>query len=201
MRGNALGTLVFLCMVMLGFSCQTAEDSTGQLQTTQATAAKPSDTGLSVEPAIAQQPQTAQTAPPQPSGMTQNTELTNKAWDAFNKGDYDSAIGLADKCINEFLGRAMREQEDLEAKKSPLPPTGPVPDQEKQAIFARGLLNDVATCMYIKGRSLEAKGRKEEAAKVYKATAKFTYARCWDPKGGAFWSPAEGALDRLRTLG
>jgi hypothetical protein len=125
--------------------------------------------------------------------------LTTQAWEAYNRRDYKAAIESTDKCINEFLGRATREQEELDAKKMPLSPIGAVSNQEKQAIFARGLLNDVATCLYIKGRSLEATDLKEEAAKVYKATSKFTYARCWDPQGW-FWSPSEGALDRLRML-
>ncbi len=128
-----------------------------------------------------------------------NTVLTNQAWEAYNRSDYKSAIELADKCINEFLGNAMREQEKLVAKKVPLPPVGEVSNRDRQIILERGLLNDVATCLYIKGRSLEAEGQKEEAVKVYKDTTKYTYARCWDPKGW-FWSLSEGALDRLRML-
>jgi tetratricopeptide (TPR) repeat protein len=123
----------------------------------------------------------------------------DQAWAAYNKRDHAGAIEWADRCINESLGRATREQEQLETTKAPLPPLGPASRQEKKVIFARVALNDAATCLYIKGRSLEATGRKEEAMEAYRDASKLTYARCWDPKGW-FWSPSEGSLDRLRML-
>lgn len=128
-----------------------------------------------------------------------NVQLTNQAWEAFNKGDYEHATTYAEKCVNEFLGGAERRQLQLEKDRAPLPPTGAVTEQEKETIFANGLLNDVATCLYIKGRSAEALGHKDEAIKAYQAAAKYTYARCWDPKGW-FWSPSEASLDRLSVL-
>jgi tetratricopeptide (TPR) repeat protein len=128
-----------------------------------------------------------------------NVELTTKAWKAYNNADYNKAISYAEKCINEFRGAAKREQEQLEMKKVPLPPTGKVSDQERKLIWAKGLLNDVGTCFYIKGRSLEELGQKEEAKKAYQNAAEYTYARCWDPKGW-FWDPSEAASDRLRSL-
>lgn len=128
-----------------------------------------------------------------------NVQLTTQAWDAFNRGDYERAIGYADQCINEFRGAADREQEQLEKKQTPKPPNGKVSDKEKQIIWGRGLLNDVGTCFYIKGRSLENLGRKNDARNAYQSAAKYTYARCWDPNGW-FWDPSEAASDRLRYL-
>jgi len=128
-----------------------------------------------------------------------NVDLTQAAWQAFNKEDFTEAIAKAEKCITEFRGAAEREQAKLKDAKEPEPPTGAVSEAEKKKIMARGLLNDVATCFYIKGRSLESLGKKEEARQTYQETAKYTYGRCWDPKGG-FWSPAETAQDRLATL-
>lgn len=133
------------------------------------------------------------------SALPLNARLTNQDWEAFNSGDYERAISRADKCINEFLCGAERKQDQLTKENAPLPPTGQVSDGEKTAIFAMGLLNDVATCLYIKGRSLESQGKKQEAINAYKAASKFTYASCWDPQGW-FWSPAEAALDRLSAL-
>lgn len=182
MRRMALKTVLLFCVLMLGLSCAVSDERTKQPQTDRPFPAQ--DTGpASVQTTI----------------EGSNTVFTREAWEAYNRRDYKAAIESADKCINEFLGRATREQEELEAKKVPLPPVGAVSNQQKQATFKRGLLNDVATCLYIKGRSLEAEGRKTEAVKVYKETAKYTYARCWDPQGW-FWSLSEGALDRLRML-
>lgn len=128
-----------------------------------------------------------------------NVQLTNQAWEAFNNDDHERTLSYAQRCIDEFLGGAERKQLQLETEKAALPPTGTVSEQEKEAISALGLLNDVATCLFIKGRCEEALGHKEEATKAYQAASKYTYARCWDPKGW-FWSPSEAALDRLSVL-
>ncbi len=181
MKRTAPKTILLLCVLMLGLSCDVPSERLERPQTDDALPTQGVNT-VSAAPI---------------AGF--NEVLTTQAWEAYNRRDYKTAIESADKCINEFLGRAMRVQEELEAKKVPLPSIGAVSNQEKQVIFARGLLNDVATCLYIKGRSLEAEGQREEAVKVYKATTKYTYARCWDTQGW-FWSPSEGALDRLRML-
>lgn len=128
-----------------------------------------------------------------------NAELTNSAWEAFNKGNFEQAISAARKCINKFKGGADREQNELESSKSSLPPKGSVSEEIKKVIWARGLLNDVATCYFIKGRSAENLGRIDEARQSYQEASKYTYARCWDPKGW-FWAPSEAAQDRLSTL-
>jgi len=128
-----------------------------------------------------------------------NARLTTKAWDALNKGDHERAITFADSCISGFGGSADRQQAQLEKDSVPPPPKGVVSETQKKAIFARGLLNDVATCYFIKGRSAENLKRMEEARQAYMVAMKYTYARCWDPKGW-FWSPSEGASDRLNQL-
>ena len=128
-----------------------------------------------------------------------NVQLTNQAWEAFENDDHERAIGYAQRCINEFFGGAERKQLQLEKENAALPPTGSVSEQERNAISELGLLNDVATCLFIKGRCEEALEHKEEAIKAYQAASKYTYARCWDPKGW-FWSPSEAALDRLSVL-
>lgn len=145
--------------------------------------------------ACAQQ-DTTKTNVPAAKGL--NEKATADAWDAFNSGKYLMAITNADKCIEEFRGAALVKQEKLEKEKLDLP-TGAVSDEVKKKINENGLLNDVATCYFIKGYSLEKLSRKEDAIKSYQATMKFTYARVWDPQGW-FWSPAEAAEGRLAGL-
>ncbi len=128
-----------------------------------------------------------------------NSRLTTEAWEAFNKSDFDTAIARAESCINEFKGAADKEQERLDKNHFPAPPTGTVSESDKKVIGARGLLNDVATCFFIKGRSAENLERRGDAKAAYQEASKYTYARCWDPKGW-FWSPSEAALDRLRSF-
>jgi len=132
--------------------------------------------------------------------MPLDVRLTKQAWDAYNKNEYESAIRYAEECISEFKGQADREQHKLEQENAPLPPTGRVPDQEKEAIWRRGPLNVAGTCFYIKGRSLEALGQKQESIPALREASRYTYARCWDPKTKIFWNPAEAAGDRLQLL-
>lgn len=134
-----------------------------------------------------------------PETQPKNVVLTTAAWNAFNAKDYSSAIAKAQECIDEFRGSASREQAELEKQKFPLPPKGKVTEAEKKTIFNRGLLNDVATCYFILGRSAEYLGRKDLAQEAYGHAIRYTYARTWDPSGW-FWSPAEAAEDRLTSL-
>ena len=70
---------------------------------------------------------------------------------------------------------------------------------EKKAILFRGVLNDVATCYYIKGQAAEGRGFIKEAIEAYTGAQQFPDARTYDPKGW-FWSPAEAATDRIAQL-
>lgn len=127
-----------------------------------------------------------------------NEVTTAAAWDAFNKDKFDEAIKAADKCIDEFLPTAKRMEEDLEKKKENIP-NGAVSDTEKKKVFANGLLNDVATCLFIKGRSFEKLNKKEDAKSAYRVAKTLRHARAWDTSGW-FWAPADAASDRLAVL-
>lgn len=129
-----------------------------------------------------------------------NAKLTNAAWSAFNKKDYRTAIENAAMCISEFQGAANREQAELKGQGTPDPPVGRASPEEQTVIFARGLLNDVATCFYIKGRSAEYLGLLEDAKRAYHQASTYTYARTWDLNSGVFWSPAQASTDRLSML-
>ena len=126
-----------------------------------------------------------------------NEQLTSDAWDALNKLDYATAIQKTEECIDSFELQAIRDQEAL--KDSPMPPVGAVGDEDKAVIQARGVLNDVATCYFIKGQALEKLDRISEAKEAYQGAQQFPYGRTWDPLGW-FWSPADAAADRLAKL-
>jgi len=129
-----------------------------------------------------------------------NVRLTNAAWRAFGAKDFNGAIKNAEECIDEFQPAALREQEQLEKDETPAFPVGKVDKETEKTLLRRGLLNDVATCWFIKGRSLEKLGRTQEALNAFRQAEKYTYARTWDDQGKVFWSPAEGAKDRIRFL-
>jgi hypothetical protein len=128
-----------------------------------------------------------------------NVRLTSEAWDAFNAKNWKRAISKADECIKEFQGHADEMQAELEKAKAPQPPDGAVSEQEKKQIFKLGLINDVATCLWIKARASQELDQKEEAKQAYQAAAKYTYGRSWDPNGW-FWNPSQDAFIRLKRL-
>ena len=127
-----------------------------------------------------------------------NEKATAAAWEAFNSNKFEAAITNAVLCIEEFRGAATRIQTKLEKEKAVVP-NGAVAKEEEKKIHENGLLNDVATCYFIKGRAAEKLKRNEDAKKAYQEAKKYTYARSWDPSGW-FWSPAEAAADRLDSL-
>ena len=133
------------------------------------------------------------------AGTSRNIELTNTAWDAFKHHRYEDAIAAADRCVRRFKDEADRGQAELVQKKATPQPTGKVNERQEEAIFGQGVLNDVATCYWIKGRSAQLLHRNDEAREAYNATINYSYARTWD-KRGWFWSPAEDASDRLQDL-
>lgn len=134
-----------------------------------------------------------------PSKEPKNVQLASAAWKAFDDKKYEQAILAADKCVEEFQAQADRDESRLEQQKAPLPPVGKVSKEEKEAIFSQGVVNDVATCLWIKAQSARTLGRNDQATQAYEAACKYRYARAWDP-GGWFWSPSQDACDRLQRL-
>jgi hypothetical protein len=128
-----------------------------------------------------------------------NERLTSEAWEAFRESKWSAAIAKADDCINRFGNTADRQEKQLEDGKSSPPPTGEVPDDEREVILRRGPLNDVATCFFIKGEAAERLKDLNQASQAYKQCTRYAYARAWDPKGW-FWSPAEEATGRAARL-
>ena len=130
-------------------------------------------------------------------------ECLQQAWKAFNGGDNVGAIAAADNCIDDFGPKAEKEQAALAADSKPLPPTGAVENPaERNVIFERWAVNDVATAYFVKGRAAERlyragqKKYKAIAEQAYQGAVRLSYGRAWDPKGW-FWSPKEASEDRL----
>jgi tetratricopeptide (TPR) repeat protein len=134
------------------------------------------------------------------SALPLNTQLTVAAWDRYNEENYKQAIDSAQKCIDEFEDQAVRENSALTSIGERTPPVGSVSDSEYKKIILRGVINDVATCYFIKAESLNKLKQYSEAKEAYKKVLQFPYARVWDQAGKSFWSPADKASDRLAKL-
>ena len=132
--------------------------------------------------------------------VTINEAETTQAWEALNRKDYRGAIEHAEGVIGKFDSEATQQQAELTKDGVPRPPVGkPRDEKSKQAVFARGVLNDVASCYFIKGEALEKAGRTTEAKRSYEAGCKLTYARTWDP-GGWFWDPSAESCQRASKI-
>ncbi len=120
--------------------------------------------------------------------------MTTKAWDAFNVGNYMTAIKYTDKVVEMYEERAREMQESM---KTGVATRGKQPSAEVHSNWA---LNDVGTSYFIKGEALLKLGRNEEALAAYKTVKdQYYYAQTWDPKGW-FWSPAEAATPKVIKL-
>ena len=130
--------------------------------------------------------------------LPRNVALTTKAWEEYDRKSHADAVKAAERCITAFEASANKVQEKLEKEKVKTP-VGEVSPEEKTAIEANGLLNDVGACYVIKGLSLAKLKKTAEARAAFQAAEKLTHARVWDAKGW-FWSPAEKATEELLKL-
>ena len=128
----------------------------------------------------------------------------DSVWKAYNSHRYELAIQYCNSCIENSSASALKKQHKLDSLKI-VPENGAVDNDKKKEIFNNGLLNDVATIYFLKGRSAEFLYKqdknnnikyKEIANEAYKETCKYSKGRCWDVRGW-FWSPCEASSDRL----
>ena len=138
------------------------------------------------------------TTPSAPAAQPGHLELTMKAWQAHDKSEHAEALKAAEKCIAAFEASATKLQGKLEKEKATTP-VGEVSAEEKKAIESNGVLNDVAACQIVRGLSLVALKKNDDARSAFKAAEKLSHARVWDPQGW-FWSPAEKAKEELENL-
>ncbi len=116
--------------------------------------------------------------------------IVKKAWEAFNRGDDETAIEYARGCLRFFGDEAARMQAGLDD----------YPSGSNDAIHAYYALNDVATALYIEGEAQRRLGRIEAAKAAYRRLVEeFSFGQCWDPRGW-FWRPAEVAREKLGML-
>lgn len=115
-------------------------------------------------------------------------ELISKAWTALNEKEYVQAMALANQCVKDYAAIALEQQSGLREL--------PVPEMANDY----WALNDVATALYIKGRSLERRGDSASARMVYaEVLKKYPYGQCYDEKD-YYWSVGVAARDRIKCI-
>mgnify|MGYP006148489601 CR=1 FL=1 len=115
-------------------------------------------------------------------------EVTAKAWSALGSKNWDAVIAHANKAIRTWGPQARETNRRLKGYAS-----------SKEAI-KYGNLNEVGTCLMLKGDALRQKGDIKGAIAAYELLLRdFKYAQVWDPKGW-FWKPSESARKNLSKL-
>ncbi|MCR4337467.1 MAG: tetratricopeptide repeat protein [Candidatus Omnitrophica bacterium] len=123
-------------------------------------------------------------------GDYKSSTLTAKAWQALNDKDIDAVVSYVNKCLELYGEQAKEMQASLTA----------LPVESKEKIFSYWALNDVGTCLYIKGEAFRQAGILEVAQKAYQTLVdEYYYAQCWDTNGW-FWEPAKAAQEKLDEI-
>jgi len=119
-----------------------------------------------------------------------SSTLATKAWKALGDQDLESVLAYTNKCLELYETKAEEMQSSLTE----------YPWESKEKIFSYWALNDVGTCLFIKGEAFRNAGNTQEAKKAYeKLVGNYFYSQCWDPKGW-FWKPSEAAQQKLDEL-
>ncbi|WP_371194426.1 hypothetical protein [Glaciecola sp. SC05] len=123
----------------------------------------------------------------------------NTSLNLFSEQKYVEAVANVDACFNQWASGAVTLQQKFNGEKAKAPPLGDFSPSEKRKIQENYLLNDVATALWVKARSLEELDEIELAKKVYSNCIYLSHGRAWDPSGW-FWSPSEDCIKRGRKL-
>ncbi len=125
------------------------------------------------------------------SGICQSQDTggyVKKGWNELGRRNFDEVYKITDACILNFKDEADKIALTLHS----LPPKG------KETSYK--VLNDVATCYFIKGEALMREKKISEAEKIFDTIVKkYPYAQAWDPRGW-FWSLKEKAEITLKKL-
>jgi hypothetical protein len=128
------------------------------------------------------------------------SQVTLLAWNAQRAGDHALTIAITETCIANYEALAIKTQQGLTEDGVPLPGSGSVTDEERNLIFSYGVLNEVASCYWIRGQVFEELESIDEAKGAYLKIQQFPHARVWDPQGQIFWAPVQNATERLNVL-
>jgi tetratricopeptide (TPR) repeat protein len=115
-------------------------------------------------------------------------QVTGKAWSALGSKDWNAVISHADRALGTWGTLAKQTNSKLNGY-------APAKDAKKYSN-----LNEVGTCLMLKGDALRQKGDLKGAIATYELLlCDYQYAQVWDPKGW-FWRPAESARKSLAKL-
>lgn len=117
-----------------------------------------------------------------------SSDYVNKAWTHSGKREFKEVHTLTDQCIEKFSNQAQAQAKLLKS----FPTKG---EEEKFKI-----MDNVATCYFIKGEAFMREGETEKAKIAFnKILSSYPYAQSFDPRGW-YWSLKEKAEITLKKL-
>lgn len=138
-----------------------------------------------VKVAYAQEIIEDQKAPETPDGLS---GVVAKSWEALAKNEQDKVCAYAKQVVDAYGLEARQQQKSLNG----------FPAAEKTKNY--DILNNVATCLFIKGEALLKEDKVEESKEVFRLIlSDYSFAQAWDPRGW-YWKVAEksqATLDKL----
>jgi beta-glucuronidase len=116
------------------------------------------------------------------------TDMLAKSWEALSKGEFPKVYEIAMQAQEKYGDEALAQQRAL---------TG-FPATEKTKNY--DVLNDVATCLFVKGEALVKEAKIDEAKVVFRSIiSDYAFAQAWDPRGW-YWKVAAIAQQTLDKL-
>ena len=113
-------------------------------------------------------------------------EVTAKAWSSYNGGLWDETISHCDRVIQIWGAQAKQINKSLQS---------PPEDAENYAN-----LNEVGTCLWMKGEAQLKQGDRKGALETFKALVNnYEHAQCWD-QNGWYWKVSNAAMERINEL-
>jgi beta-glucuronidase len=111
-----------------------------------------------------------------------SSEYVNKGWAAQGKKDFQEVYRVTDECVVKFSSEADR----LAGTLTQIPPKGKIDTYQ--------IMNDVATCYFIKAETLRTEGKTDEAVGNFEIIInKYPFAQAFDPRGW-YWIVKDKAI-------
>jgi hypothetical protein len=145
-------------------------------------------------------------------GLPPQERAMSDAWKSYDRGDFQGALDRSRSIVDLYGASAQTDQRTLENTKAEPWKSGKVPFGriwKSMDVFDRGSLNSVAAAWWIEGQSQYRLGHLCDAKEAFEASAKYGYARTWDPQSwpirgwspfGWFWSPPDDAVERAASI-
>ena len=128
-------------------------------------------------------------------------QLLTRAWRANDKENWGRVVELTTKLLAQFERSAEKDQERLINEKAPAAKPGIVganlSEEDARLNFSRGLINDVATALYLRGEANSQLGKRPDARADWEKVLTYPYALTWDERTNEFWLTKDGAENKL----